>query len=258
MTDLTIRSVVRDAPGAAPVRNASKEGLISTSAFLRFVEREYRMRPVLAVQGKGHIDASNDSPAKMGRHLVIVSQNNAAVNRALFLLNSHQKHRRTHIGFGFWDIERESFLIGPSMAIQRWKGFEEATKSIVNDDWASACRTSLLMLDWNEIERKAFGRYMARHGYTDFVAARPSGTALVEGLSGGLMVTALDVIARMREGNIPAPDKSRRNIKGVRRPDGLFHAGLTAMSYIVDMAIARNALDEKYRLLPLAGRLPRP
>lgn len=260
MDTLSLHAVVKAAPAAAPVRTAREDGLISTSAFLRHVEREHGMKPVLAVQGKGHIDASRDSPAKMGRHFVVAAQPGDGIKQALFLLNSHQKHRRTHIGYGFWNKERESFLIGPSMAIQRWKGFKEPVH-VLTTLWAQAFgwyEQVLPRLGMTDTERFAFGTYMARYGYTDFVEARPSAKALVDGLSGATMMTAFDIVARMRRGNLATRARGHRNIKGVRRPDGLFHAGLAAMHYIVTLAIEARKLRMQFELPRLDERLPRP
>lgn len=257
MENLTLRRVVQEAPAAAPIRNSRKNKLLSTAAFLRYAEELHDMKPVLAIQGKGHADAGKDSPARMGRHFIVAAKN-SPIAPALFLLNGHHKHRRAHIGMGYWHRDKQSFLIGHSVAIQRWKSFEEQiNKMLQTTPHLDVIRAALQDWTMSTITRHAFVKRMAKSGYTSFVDARPAPYALL-GDDPNALETAFDAVAKMREGNLAGSAKGRRNIKGVRRPDGLFHAGLVAMAYITAMAIDHRRLNIGSRLPDVAERLPRP
>jgi hypothetical protein len=256
MDNLSLRQLIREAPGAAPVRGADQLGLLSTAAVIRHVGEKYKMKPVLAMQGRGHIDASHDTPESMGRHFVVCANKNG---EAFFLLNSHQKHRRAHVGLGFWLPGDESFLIGPSFPIQRWKPFKETIKTLMECRRENAERiVALNNFVPEQADRDAFAKTMAKKGYTPFVDARPSPAALMVGLGvADATHIACWAIKRMVEGNLEAPVKSRRNIKGIKRPDGLFYAGLVAFYEIVELARLRRIPPVPPALPELRGRLPR-
>jgi hypothetical protein len=255
MNTLSLNRVTTVAPAAASRRNADREGLIDTTAFLKHIRTAYGMTLGVAVQGKRHEDASPKTKAHDGRHLVAASR---ADGLTFFLLNSHFKDRRAHIGVG---VRRDaSFLIGPTMAIQRWKGYEEPVAQLASR-FGSISRTvsSFGQLRLTDREIYAFARAMAKHGYLKTIEARPAPKALIDGLisQNGLDVGFL-VVSRMRDGNLASATPGGRRIKRIRRPDGLFHAGMVAFDLLLALAQRHNKVAVAVNFGPLRERLIRP
>jgi hypothetical protein len=255
MNTLSLNRVTAVAPAAASRRNAGKEGLIDTTAFLKHIRTAYGMTAGVAVQGKRHEDASPKTKAHDGRHLVAASSPDGLT---FFLLNSHFKDRRAHIGVG---VRRgESFLIGPTMAIQRWKGFEEPVAQLASRfGGVSGAVTGFGQLRLTDREIYAFARAMAKQGYLKTIEARPAPKALIDGLTSqnGLDVGYF-IIGRMRDGNLTAGTAGGRRIKRVRRPDGLFHAGMVAFDLLLAFAQRHRKVPVAVNFEPLRERLIRP
>jgi hypothetical protein len=251
MENLSIHKVLAEAPAAAHRRNANREGLIDTTDFLRRV-RKLGFKPVLAVQGANHNDSEHAKP-KNGRHLVIAARPSTA---AIFLLNSHTKDRRAHLGLGWY--RNDGFFIGASTPVQRWFGYEGVLDGLLtrDNDLLQIAKALKLWLP-DEAEVKAMARGMSRRGYMASVAARPSVDSLVEGFNGNAKELCFEIIRRMRVGNLEAADRGRR-IKGIRRPDGLFHAGMVAFDEIMKIAKARGHVPRSADFGDIEERLVRP
>jgi len=228
MNTLTLPYLKKKAPAAAPRKNKKDSSLIDTAAFLRYVKATYDMVPVIAEQGRRHED-SKKAKAMDGRHLIAASRPDGL---SVFLLNSHFKDRRAHIGIG---LQRDdSFLIGPSMAVQRWKGFLPPLGALASQ-FATVSRAvrALEKVKLNDAAVMHLARAMSKRGYMPTVESRPSAKALVEHLySHKALDVGFHIIGRMREGNLEAVDGGRR-IKRVRRPDGLFYAGLVCFDLLL-------------------------
>lgn len=256
MTNLSLPKLAEKAPAAAPRKNAKDEKILDTHAFLRHVRAAYDMTEIgVAVQGTRHED-SKKAKARDGRHLVAATRKSDGLT--FFLLNSHFKDRRAHLGVG---IQREgSFLIGPSMAIQRWKGFEEPVDILAS--YFAQVRRVVEAFDKMKLTDKeivTLAKTMSRRGYMETVESRPSPKALTDGLySNRALDAGYHVIGRMRTGNLEAAEEGGRRIKRVRRPDGLFHAGMIAFDCLLKMAHERHAVAASVNFGDVKDRLIRP
>lgn len=253
MNSLSLPKVAAKAPAAAPRKRAKDDGLIDTAAFLRHVRSTYGMTPAMVVQGRRHED-SKKAKAKDGRHLVAASRPDGL---SMFLLNSHFKDRRAHVGVGF--VRDGTFIIGPSLAVQRWKGYEEPVESLAFRfrDVSRAVK-AFERIRLTDREVNDFARHMSKRGYMVGVEARPATKALVDGLaSNKALDVGFHVIGRMRAGNLDATDGGRR-IKRIRRPDGLFHAGMVACHLLMALAHERGEVSETMSFGGLKERLIRP
>jgi hypothetical protein len=254
MNSLTLPKVAENAPAAAPRKNAKDEKLLDTHAFLRHVRSAYDMSEVgVAVQGRRHED-SKKAKARDGRHLVAASRPDGLT---FFLLNSHFKDRRAHIGVG---VQRDgSFLIGPSLTVQRWKGYEEPVKLLaVHFTNVMRAVKGFEKLKLTDREVNSVAASMSRKGYISTVESRPAAKALIDGLySNRALDVGFYIIGRMRSGNLEAIDGGRR-IKRVRRPDGLFHAGMIAFDLLLGFAHEHHAVAASVSFGDLKERLIRP
>lgn len=254
MTSLTLNKLGKKAPAAAKRPRAKDEKLLDTHAFLRHVRAAYDMTEIgVAVQGTRHED-SKKAKARDGRHLVAASRSDGL---AFFLLNSHFKDRRVHIGVG---VQRDgSFLIGPTMTIQRWRGFEEPVKTLAArfGDVAKVIKAfESFKLDDREITKLA--RDMSKRGYIATVEARPAPKALTDGLySSRALDVGYYIVGRMSTGNLESSNGGRR-IKRVRRPDGLFHAAMVCFQLLLSLAQAHNEVSPQLSFGGLKERLIRP
>jgi hypothetical protein len=241
-------------PAAASRRNAKDEKLLDTSAFLRHVRAAYDMTQLgLAVQGRRHEDTKK-AKAKDGRHLVAASRPDGLT---FFLLNSHFKDRRAHIGVG---VQREgSFLIGPTTTVQRWRGFEEPVGKLAGHfNEVMRCVRGFENMKLTDREVNNVARKISQRGYMATVESRPAAKALTDGLySNRALDVGFYIIGRMRTGNLEAVDGGRR-IKRVRRPDGLFHAGMVAFDLLLDLAHEHGVVPTTIDFDDLKGRLIRP
>jgi hypothetical protein len=253
MTELTLPKLTKTAPAAAPRKNKKDQSVLDTAAFLRHVRSIYNMVPVVAIQGRRHEDSLH-AKAKDGRHLVAASRQDGI---SFLLLNSHFKDRRAHLGVG---VQREgSFLIGPSMALQRWRGYEEPVKLMSSQlsevSKAVKCFHHMILSD-SKISQIA--KNMSRRGYMVTVESRPAAKALIDGLSSSKAIdVGFHIIERMRTGNLEAVDGGRR-IKRVRRPDGLFCAGLVCFDLLLSLAKSEGLLPQELDFGAVKERLIRP
>ena len=258
MENISIHRVTADAPAAAPRRSAEAEGLVDTAKFLRHVRERFGMVPVLAIQGSPHIDAGENAPPEAGRHLVVAATPGGT---AVVLLNSHSKDRRAHLGFG---AARDGLaLIGPSAPIQRWKGYEDEIKALYADPEAGAqldmAVGALLRMKATPGQQMSLARAMSRGGYLASVEARPKPESLVEGFVGSSMLDlGFHVLGRMRSGNLESSVRGGRRIKRVRRPDGLFHAGMICFDHMLTEAVKSRKISSRVTFGPVGERLVRP
>jgi hypothetical protein len=251
-TSLTLPYLKKKAPATAPRKDRKDTSLIDTAAFLRYVKATYDMVPVVAVQGRRHED-SKKAKAKDGRHLIAASRPDGL---SIFLLNSHFKDRRAHLGLG---IQRDdSFLIGPSLAVQRWKGFQPPLGALAaHFSTISRALKALDRMKLSDAEVMHLARAMSKRGYMPTVESRPSAKALIEHLySHKALDVGFHIIGRMREGNLEAVDGGRR-IKRVRRPDGLFYAGLVCFDLLLGYAHDNGVVPENVSFGDVRERLIR-
>jgi len=254
MTHISLPKVAKTAPAAAPRKNAKTEKILDTTAFLRHVRAAHDMTEIgVAVQGRRHKD-SGKAKAKDGRHLVAASRSDGLT---FFLLNSHFKDRRAHIGVG---VQRDgSFLIGPTLKVQRWKGYEEPVE-LLSNRFRDISRAVKAFEDMKLSDREvnSVARKMSQQGYMEGVDSRPAAKALIDGLySNRALDVGFYIIGRMRTGNLEAVDGGRR-IKRIRRPDGLFHAGMVAFHLLLGLAQDHDEVPKTLSFGGLKERLVRP
>jgi hypothetical protein len=206
----------------APRPQPRQKGLVDTSDWLREAGELHGMRQVLAVQS----DPS-------GRHLVAAANE---AGEALFLLNSHGKGHRAHMGLGLWC--REAFLIGPSRRIQRSKGHSKVLGELLAQlGDLRAVRESLAA--WKCPPDLALAAVVAKDGYLASEAVRPSPKALIGGFEGNMLDLAFEIVRRMRKGNLASMERDGLGTKSVTRPAGLFHAGI--ISFDAALSLAKDA-----------------
>lgn len=209
---MKLADLYKIAPGAKPRRNAAKERLLDTTAWIEKAAED-GFFPVFAMQGSVHSDAEHDP--KDGRHLVVVADKDG---RARSLLNSHDRLMRVWTGAGYW-CEGE-LLLSHVVPVQRWKGvaFAEDVKA---EPWPPVR---------GDMARK-IAEYVAKNGYIAG-RGRPSAAALLATVDKGADVVLFvsQIVAAARRGNLePSTAKNtRRNVKGVRRPDAYQHLALAA------------------------------
>lgn len=227
--------VTREAPAAAARRYAAREGLIDTSALLRFLDTHYQMKPVFATQVATPDRANVKQKKTASRHFVVAADRSGL---AIFVLNGHNKDRRTHIGIGFWDIRshapdyKPGYIIFHSAPIQRWRGYEGVIEGLMKHERRlRTFRRELHEFDPTRLTFStpavdALARRMATQGYLDSVQRTPKSSALVSPGETNLVAIAFDIIHRMLTGGLESSATGGRKIKAIHRPDGLFHAGM--------------------------------
>lgn len=233
MTTLNLNKVSKEAPAAAPRRDASREGLLDTAEFLRFCDDRYGYKPVLAVQGTAHRDA-DVIDAKSGRHLV------AAVNaRGLgyALLNSHFKDRRAHIGMCAVRPGTTDMLIIDSTPVQRWKGYTPALESF-DALWSEARAVLDALSLWPPSAKtlKDLAAQMVADGYLSYTTLYPTAESLFDNYDGDALGFAYHLVAKMKAGKLPSSTPGTRRVRAIRRPDTLFHAGMMAFELVKERA----------------------
>lgn len=255
MTSLSMNSVAKAAPAAAPRRNADREKLIDTSEFLATCLSRYNMHPALAVQGTAHRD-SNVIDAKSGRHLV------AAVNsrgHGYALLNSHFKDRRAHIGMCAVRPGTADMVIIDSTPVQRWKGFAPVLESF-EPKWSEARSTLNALSAWSPTAKtmRGMAEWMAKHGYMDYATLRPTPESLFADYDGDALGFAFHLIDKMRQGRLTPNVADARRVRGIRRPDALFHAGMMAFEIVKERGRELGRVSARCSFVLHEGRLVRP
>ena len=196
-----------------------------------------------AIQGTGHGDAKVARPED-GRHLVVVQGDGGTG----ILLNSHTKDRRSRVAVGFWD--GRSFLIAGSLPVQRWKGYSaQMTRLKAWDYEGSLAVLRARLSDWrpqSATVKEFLDRVLPRiyrKGQN-----RPS-TAFLLGVLGGSMTDVCHgLMARIMAGNMPSAKRGRRNVKGMQRPDALFHAAETILTQACLFGQAKGTVPAKISL----------
>lgn len=226
MDTLTRKQLIELAPGAAPRKNAAKERLIDTSAWLDNVA-EAGFEPVMAMQGSTHEDAERDP--KNGRHLVVAANSQGV---AVTLLNSHDRLMRVWSGAGHW-WEGELLLADVS-PIQRWKFCDVKWVPGVMTDVLKDAMDRLFAKTATSATEDHMAEAIAKEGYLGG-RGRPSWRDLQDASRSGAVFrrsvgqAAFAMVAAGRLGNLaPATKKQARRIKGIRRPDAYQHLALAA------------------------------
>ena len=244
MTYLSTADLLAAAPAAAARPDAIENKLLDTAKWLADEQRLYDRRPVYAIQGTGHGDAKVARPED-GRHLVITAGD---VPTSSLLLNSHTKDRRSRVAIGHWN--GESFLIAASLPVQRWKGYsEQITRLGAEDFHGNVYVLRARLSDWrpqSATVKEFLDRVLPRiykKGQN-----RPS-TAFLLGVLGGSMTDVCHgLMARIMAGNMPSAKRGRRNVKGMQRPDALFHAAETILTQACLFGQAKGTVPAKISL----------
>lgn len=243
MTYLTTTELLAAAPAAAPRADAAENKLLDTAQWLAD-EHRYSRWAVYAIQGSSHGDAKRARPED-GRHLVVTVGDGA---EARVLLNSHTKDRRAYVATGFWN--GESVLIAASLPVQRWKGVAGQMTRLGAWDFEGNLRVLRARLsDWNpqtatikEFLDRVLPR-IYRKGQN-----RPSGAFLTETLGGSMTDVCHGLMARILAGNMPSAKRGRRNVKGMNRPDAIFHAAETILTQACLFGQAKGTVPAKISL----------
>ena len=244
MTYLSTADLLAAAPAAAARPDAIENKLLDTAKWLADQQGD-GWWPVYAIQGTGHGDAKVARPED-GRHLVVVAYEDS--REASFLLNSHTKDRRSRVAIGFWD--GDSFLIAASLPVQRWKGYSGQMARLGSPDLhIHAILLRARLSDWrpqSATVKEFLDRVLPRiyrKGQN-----RPS-TAFLLGVLGGSMTDVCHgLMARIMAGNMPSAKRGRRNVKGMQRPDALFHAAETILTQACLFGQSKNTVPAKISL----------
>lgn len=252
---INIKEVSKEAPAAAPRRNASREGLLDTAEFLRFLDRNHGLKPVLAVQGTSHRDAAVID-AKSGRHLV------AAVNsrgQGFALLNSHFKDRRAHIGMCMVRPGTTDMIIIDSTPVQRWKGYASVIESF-DKKWSEAWTVLDALAVWTPSAKTLaeMAGSMVISGYMAYATLKPTSRSLWENYDGDALGFAFHMIAKMKEGRLPSSTPGTRKVRGIRRPDTLFHAGMVSFDIVKERARQMGRVSARCSFVLSDDKLVRP
>lgn len=243
MTYLSNADLLAAAPATAPRADAAENKLLDTAQWLANQNR-YGWRPVYAIQGSSHGDAKRARPED-GRHLVVVT---GLAETACILLNSHTKDRRSRLAVGYWN--GESLLIAASLPIQRWKGYSEQTTRLGAEDFHGTLRVMRARLsDWRP-QTATVKEFLDRVLPLIYKKGqnRPSGAFLAEALGGTMMDVCHGLMARILAGNIPSAKRGRRNVKGMQRPDAIFHAAETILTQACLFGQAKGTVPAKINL----------
>lgn len=243
MTYLSTTDLLAAAPAAAARPDAIENKLLDTAKWLAD-EQRYGRRPVYAIQGTGHGDAKVARPED-GRHLIITAGD---VPTSSLLLNSHTKDRRSRVAVGYWN--GESFLIAGSLPVQRWKGYSgQMTRLGAFDLHVNLAILRARLSDWrpqSATVKEFLDRVLPRiyrKGQN-----RPSTAFLLGVLGGSMMDVCHGLMGRIMAGNMPSAKRGRRNVKGMQRPDALFHAAETILTQACLFGQAKGTVPAKISL----------
>lgn len=237
MDYLTQKQLLELAPGAASRTVEERKYLIDTQewadSYLRGASgRDFR--PVFAMQGASHEDAGHDP--SIGRHLVVLAHDSGA---AWSLLNSHDRLMRCWLGAGYW-VDGELLLAAVHPLSRRsWK--QDTFEIELPDIGAQLRAMEKSLRKGHSLE---LASRIAKEGYIRG-RGRPSAQALHDAAPiwqsdtrHDYLHTAASLVAAARKGNL-APStnaKTRRNVKGIRRPDAYQHLALAAWKAAVELA----------------------
>jgi hypothetical protein len=255
MTALSITKVAKAAPAASSPRNPDREKLIDTSRFLRYVAQNHGMKPVLAVQGTAHRDATTVKE-RAGRHIV------AAVNdrgMGFALLNSHYKDRRAHIGLCMVQPGTDDMIVFDSKPVQRWKGFEPVVESCA-EKLPEARSVADALAAWTPSAGtlKDLAVSMARDGYLSTASLHPVPESLFDNYDGDALGYAFHLVRKMKRGRLPSSVPGTRRVRAIRRPDTLLHAGMIAFELVKERAQHLGRLSARCSFVLTDKRFVRP
>jgi hypothetical protein len=230
MAILQRKTLYELAAAASPVKDASKERLLDTTAWLDAVSRQ-GFRPVLAMQSPTHQDAGHD-PTE-ARHLVVAAREDGV---AYTLLNSHDRLMRVWAGLGVWD--GEDVLIRSIRPVQRWRGVDKSQWGL--EAFVRDLERDVTVMQKAKISAPALAERIAKEGYVAG-RGRPSVRGLLAAASCddlSALQCAFSLLAAARVGNLePSTAKNqRRNVKGVRRPDMYQHMAMAAYKAARELA----------------------
>jgi hypothetical protein len=232
VVDADLRKYMAIPNTSHPAATIPEASVIDTAEWLACVESSYGMHRVLAL----HPRSKADGP---GRHLVSAAND---TGEALVLLNSDGRRRRVHMGLGIWD--NDSLLIGPSLPVQRRKGYRTALERLVAQRGnLGSLRDALMAWQSPGIYALALATAVSRDGCLSKAASLPAPLALVAGLDGSMLSIAFEVVRRMRVGRLAPRDRIDHRTEPAERPEDLFHVGTLC-------------LDSALRLAKDAGKVP--
>lgn len=225
MNYLSLAELIKAAPAAKKLEK-TVDGLIDTSAFVKFIGKRLNQHPVMAIQNPPHKDTSKlKQREREGRHLIVMANQ---MGNATMILNSHTVRRKAWLGAGFYRSgERPSFLLGVAIPLHRWREYEamitelERYRPLMNQartEMIAKVRQSTLAGWWTDLPRVvAQNAFMRGHNTVD-----PKELFEVKGDNlWDALFLMLDVIA---SGKLQTAGSMNR-IKPLRGPDALMHAG---------------------------------
>lgn len=236
MKYLTRQEVAKSAPGAARRKNAARERLLDTQEWLDELEKS-GFRPAFAMQGSTHDDAGH--APRDGRHIVVAEKGGVAYA----LLNSHDRLMRVWGGVGVFG--RDELMLHSVAPLQRWRwrqNWESFATSKLEAEIEEAVRTNSVVLkpDLTPLFIERTAREIAREGYIQD-RGRPSARALSDiaqkqNKDWTPLLVGLTIVGLCRAGNIPPSthQTTRRNVKGIRRPDAYWHLAQAAWKASLD------------------------
>jgi hypothetical protein len=235
MSYLSPAELVERAPAAKPMIKV-QNGLIDTSAFVKYIRKRLGHRPVMAVQSNPHLyESEGRSKAKIkvtsrlqqsrerqGRHFIVMA---GPTGQATILLNSHLVRRKAWLAAGFW--RKGQVLIGVAIPLQRWRGFEAAVDELeryrgLMNEARMAMRTCVI--GPGEVRKLAQTvsntAYLPGHN-----AIAPD--ELVDAMAGreSLYGALLGMHAVILKGNSKPAEADKRKVKPVKGPDALMQLG---------------------------------
>lgn len=225
MQFLTPSELTKAAPGASRLR-VKDPSLLDTAAFLRHIERDRGLLPVMGVQGTSHGDSVH-GPNK-GRHLVVAANKKG---EALALLNSHTNHRKAWMGTGYvaYVEEQPLFVMGAVLPVVRWRGFEEPLREL--DRWQPTVREIYKQLEKFRLTDEAYDLFVEK-----FVEAiyfddhkKPNIETFHSAIHSANALAAMFLLLRKAlAGGLPAADPSQRRLKPIQGPDTVMNAANAA------------------------------
>jgi len=250
MNTLSPSELYTKAPAAQPLPKKRPIGLIDTNEFLDIIRKTLGHKPVMAVQGRAHSDVDGLSKRaaiakreRSGRHLVVCAN---AQGAATIVLNSHTVRRKAWIAAGYYRSNPELLLVGIALPLQRWRGYEAALEELERYRPQLALARGemrLLKPSWSDIDKIALR--VSKEAYLP--GHKPiAPSELISVTASSIYDVLFGMLQRVVAGNLPAADKDKRNVKPVKGPDALMHAGNVLWNIGTDRLETPIALP-KYR-----------
>ena len=90
------------------------------------------------------------------------------------------------------------------------------------------------------------------------VTLHPTPESLFDNYDGDALGFAFHLIARMKVGRLPSAVPDTRRVRAIRRPDTLFHAGMTAFDLVKERARKLGRVSARCSFIMTPMRLVRP